>query len=77
MPFASMYSQDSFPFPDTRNVGTPEGVMSSMTPMMHGLGGNELMNLLAQQEPKVADSGTYLCDYISPSAFYSIRGGFS
>ncbi|KAJ8731491.1 hypothetical protein PYW07_004655 [Mythimna separata] len=47
---------DSFPFPDTRNAGHPEGVMSSMTPMMHGLAGNELLNLLTQQEPKVADS---------------------
>lgn len=53
---------DSFPFPDTRNIGTPEGVMSSMTPMMHGLGGNELMNLLAQQEPKIADSAPSVAD---------------
>lgn len=30
--------------------------MSSMTPLMHGLTGNELLNMLAQQEPRVADS---------------------
>uniref|UniRef100_A0A2A4J366 Nanos-type domain-containing protein n=1 Tax=Heliothis virescens TaxID=7102 RepID=A0A2A4J366_HELVI len=47
---------DSFPFPDTRNVGNQESVLSSMTPLMQGLGGNELMNMLSQQEPRVADS---------------------
>ncbi|XP_026734460.1 uncharacterized protein LOC113498589 isoform X2 [Trichoplusia ni] len=33
-----------------------DGILSSMTPMMHGLRGNELLNMLAQQEPKAADS---------------------
>ncbi|CAB3236790.1 unnamed protein product [Arctia plantaginis] len=48
---------DSYAFADTRNAGnTQNGVLSSMAPMMSGLGGNELLNMLSQQEPRVADS---------------------
>ncbi|CAH0585661.1 unnamed protein product [Chrysodeixis includens] len=48
---------DSFGFAGLSNSGNNhEGILSSMTPMMHGLRGNELLNMLAQQEPKVADS---------------------
>ncbi|CAD0201427.1 unnamed protein product [Chrysodeixis includens] len=57
-PHASTTSklQDSFGF-DSRNSGiNHDGIMSSMTPLMHGLTGNELLNMLAQQEPRVADS---------------------
>ncbi|XP_035440322.2 uncharacterized protein LOC118269362 isoform X1 [Spodoptera frugiperda] len=46
--------QESFMFPDTRNVGQ-DPVLSSMTPMMQGLEGSELLNMLTQQEPRAAD----------------------
>ncbi|KAF9405985.1 hypothetical protein HW555_013486 [Spodoptera exigua] len=45
---------DSFTFPDNRNVAQ-DPVLSSMTPMMQGLGGSELLNMLSQQEPRAAD----------------------
>ncbi|KAH9628807.1 hypothetical protein HF086_004967 [Spodoptera exigua] len=49
-----LVSQDSFTFPDNRNVAQ-DPVLSSMTPMMQGLGGSELLNMLSQQEPRAAD----------------------
>ncbi|CAH1638126.1 unnamed protein product [Spodoptera littoralis] len=45
---------DSFIFPDNRNVAQ-DPVMPSMTPMMPGLEGSELLNMLTQQEPRAAD----------------------
>lgn len=47
---------DSFVFADPRNTDNNQEVLSSMTPMMQGLGGNELLNMLTQQEPRVADA---------------------
>ncbi|XP_075977488.1 uncharacterized protein LOC142977475 isoform X2 [Anticarsia gemmatalis] len=52
----STTTTDSYAFADTRNSGNQDAVLSSMTPMMSGLAGNELLNMLSQQEPRVADS---------------------
>lgn len=59
----STTTTESYAFADTRNTGSNrDGGLSSMNPMMSGFGGNELLNILSQQEPRVADTAPSVAD---------------
>lgn len=58
--------QESFAPSDNRNMSNAsESVFSPSAPAFQGRGGNEqLLNLLAQQEPRAADTGMYILYFL-------------